>query len=52
MSGYVKLSKRFANIGRKYAAFIKRRTAKFWRRLAKEQLEDAPVKRPVRGWSD
>ena len=32
--------------------WYKRQTNKLMRRLAKKDPENAPVKRPIRGWSD
>jgi (2Fe-2S) ferredoxin len=31
--------------------WYKRKTSRVWRRLAKQLLDDAPVKRPTRGWA-
>jgi hypothetical protein len=32
--------------------WLKRQTSKKWRRAGKLRPEDAPVRRPVRGWCD
>lgn len=34
----------------KLRRFIKRQTARHWRRLAKRDPAGAPVRRPTRGW--
>lgn len=36
----------------RYIRWLKRQTSKLWRRAASRFLDDAPVKRPTRGWSD
>jgi hypothetical protein len=36
---------------RAYRHHLKRKAARLWRRAAKRDPENAPVKRPVRGWS-
>jgi hypothetical protein len=35
-------------VGRGFGRAVKRQTAKLWRRLAKENPEGAPVRRPTR----
>ena len=37
--------------GPKYKKFLKRLTSKVWRRMARQDPEGAPKKRPTKGWS-
>lgn len=47
-----RLCRKHADQGASFNRWLKRRTSKLWRKLAKEDPEMAPTRRPTRGWSD
>jgi hypothetical protein len=46
------ISRKHWKAPRGYWRWLKRRTAKLWRRAAKQDPEEAPSKRPIAGWCD
>jgi hypothetical protein len=45
-------SKRWVRFTPGFYRWLKRRTSKVWRKAAKLDPENAPVRRPTKGWCD
>ncbi len=52
MRSVEKICRRHGTMARGFYRWLKRKTSKVWRRAAKLDPENAPVRRPTRGWCD